>query len=158
MQYAMRQKNIPRNARATKAWDEKVYPLLSEGHPGLYGAATARARPQVARLAMIYCLLDRKPRVEIRHLKAALSVWKYCSASARHVFGDSLGEPADKLLSMLEEAGDEGMSKTEIRDATNRHRSDEVSAALELLQKYGRARREIVRKTGGRHKEWWWCT
>jgi hypothetical protein len=39
------------------------------------------------RLAMLYALLDGSSTVEEEHLRAALAVWDYCEASARHLFG-----------------------------------------------------------------------
>ena len=50
---------------AREIW-ERVYPQLSEGMLGLFGAATARAEAQVVRLAMLYALLDRRRRSTCR--------------------------------------------------------------------------------------------
>ncbi|MEJ7787299.1 MAG: DUF3987 domain-containing protein [Solirubrobacteraceae bacterium] len=38
-----------------------VYDELSDGHPGLWGAATARAEAHTVRLALLYALLDCSP-------------------------------------------------------------------------------------------------
>jgi hypothetical protein len=51
-----------------------VYPRLSEGMPGLFGAATARAEAQVVRLAMLYALLDEKAQIDGAHLLAGLAI------------------------------------------------------------------------------------
>ena len=51
------------------------------------------------------------------HLLAALAVWDYCEASARFIFGDALGDPvADEILRALRQAGEEGMTRTAIRE------------------------------------------
>jgi hypothetical protein len=54
------------------------------------------------RLAMLYALLDGTNIVGRPHMEAALAVWEYCEASARHIFGDKLGDPtADEILAVL---------------------------------------------------------
>lgn len=133
-----------------------VYPRLSEGSLGLFGSATARAEAQAIRLAMIYALLDEKMQIDRPHLLAALAVWEYAEASARYVFGSSLGDPvADDILRAVRAAGQGGMTRTQIRDLFKRNRSAErISAALDLL-----ARRNLARcrtqETGGRPTEVW---
>jgi hypothetical protein len=44
---------------ARKLWED-VYGDLSEGKPGLFGAATSRAEAQAVRLAALYATLDRR--------------------------------------------------------------------------------------------------
>jgi hypothetical protein len=149
-------KATKRSAPAEKMWSE-VYPELSNGVGGLLGAATARSRPQVMRLAVIYALLDHKRKVEGVHLRAALAVWDYCRASAACIFGDGLGDPlADNLLELLRDAGEDGLRRTEIRDLTSRHNPQGVTAALELLEQHGRAR-HARSKTSGRPVTRWWA-
>jgi len=88
---------LKRDEKARALWHE-IYPELSEGKPGLLGAATARAEAQVMRLAMIFALLDLSDVIRVEHLTAALAIWEYCEASARYVFGESLGDPvADEI-------------------------------------------------------------
>lgn len=55
-----------------------VYPSLSDGLPGLLGAATSRAEAQVLRLSAIYAVLDCSETIRVDHLQAALAVWDYC--------------------------------------------------------------------------------
>jgi hypothetical protein len=122
-------------------------PLLEEllevlGLPGdgrrlerLDGHHTARAEAQVVRLAMLYALLDEKAQIDMPHLLAALALWEYAEASARHVFGSSLGDPiADEILRAVRAAGQDGMTRTQIRDLFKRNCSAErIGAALDLL-------------------------
>jgi hypothetical protein len=119
-----------------------VYSALSAAQPGLLGAVTARAEAQVVRLALIYALLDGSGRIDGPHLTAALAVWEYCEASAAHIFGRAIGDPvADEIARALEAAGDDGMTRTAIRDLFSRNRSgDRIGAALALLMTAGRAR------------------
>jgi hypothetical protein len=125
---------------------EKVYTDLSEGSGGLHGAVTARAEAQVIRLALVYCLLDGVDAIDTPHLLAALAVWEYCNATARHVFGASLGDrTADEIARRLDSAGADGLTRTDIPDLFGRHLTAErIGAALELLRRKGRATREPV--------------
>src|SRR5439155_26474976 len=56
-------------ADARDEW-ASVYPALSAGRPGLLGAVTARAEAQTMRLALMYALLDRSPKMRLEHLRA----------------------------------------------------------------------------------------
>jgi hypothetical protein len=95
-------------ANTAAKW-EKIYPAVSEGLPSLLGAISSRAEAQVVRLALLYALLDlelrpSEPKVTmgLHHLNAALAVWSYCEYSARHIFGELLGDPiADEILRAL---------------------------------------------------------
>ena len=142
-------------AQARAVWT-KVYERLTEGAGGLHGAATARAAPQVLRIALIYALLDGADRIDAPHLMAALAVWQYCDATAKYIFGASLGDRiADEIERRLDRAGEGGLTRTELRDAFGRHQSVErIGAALDLLRTRGRATCEVV-KTQGRPVETW---
>ncbi len=152
---ARTRQRINMTSEARTVW-EGVYPTLSAAGDGLHGAVTARAEAQTIRLALLYCLLDGGHAIDTAHLIAALAVWQYCDATARYVFGASLGDRiADELLRRLRRAGDVGMTRTEIRDAFNKHQSAErTGAALEMLRARGAATCETV-STGGRPTEVW---
>jgi hypothetical protein len=142
---------------AAEVW-KTVYGPLSEGHPGLLGAVTARGEAQCIRLAMIYAILDGATNFGLSHIQAALAVWEYCEASAAHIFGASLGDPvADDILRALHQASSEGMTRNAIRDYFGRHQSsDRIGAALALLMTKGLARNER-KVTGGRPVETWFA-
>jgi hypothetical protein len=96
---------IQRDDAARRLWAE-VYPKLSEGLPGLLGAATSRAEAQVLRLAAIFAVLDMSTTVRVEHLRATLAVWDYSFESAGYIFGDATGDPiADRIRETLR-AGD----------------------------------------------------
>lgn len=80
IRYARTVGEMRRDDQARQIWWE-VYPELSEGHPGLFGAVTSRAEAQVLRLSCIYALLDCSAVVRKEHLLAALGLWEYCEAS-----------------------------------------------------------------------------
>jgi len=145
---------VKRDDAARRLWHE-VYPDLSEGEPGLLGGIISRAVAQVLRLSLIYALLDFSALIKVEHLNAALDLWDYCAASARYVFGDSLGDPvADQILRALR-SSPEGLSRTQIRDMFDRHKqSGDIDKALGVLQDAGVAKR-ATRDTGGRPVEMW---
>jgi len=155
LRFAGTVKTLKRDDEARALWAE-VYSDLSAGRPGLFGAVTSRAEAQVMRLAVIYALLDCSAEVRAVHLRAALALWRYCSDSARYLFGHALGDDtADALLAAFVERGDAGMTRTAIRDHFGRHKSAaDLDRALTLLESLGLAERG-KRSTGGRPTEIW---
>jgi hypothetical protein len=110
VKFARTVEKVEQDPVAYALW-EKVYPGLSEGHPGLFGAVTSRGEAQVLRLSSLYALLDCSEVVRAEHLMAALAVWEYCEASARFIFGTSLGDAtADDILRALR-GRPEGMTR-----------------------------------------------
>jgi len=142
---------LRRDEEARAIWHE-VYPELSEGKPGLLGAAIARAEAQVMRLACLYVVLDRSTVVRREHLLAALAVWDYCEASARFIFGDALGDPlADEILRALRQAGEAGMTRAAIREDLFQRNvpARRIQRALTLLVEAGLVWVERRNDTGG---------
>lgn len=148
---------LRRDTDARSLW-YAVYHDLSEGGPGLAGAVTSRAEAQTMRLALLYALLDGATCIRREHLTAALALREYVEASARYVFGDSLGDPvADDILRALKNAPN-GLSRTDLRELFQRHQSSErVGQALALLLRHSRARMETLADTGGRPAERWFA-
>jgi hypothetical protein len=137
MDWALEPRVLGRDEAAGAIW-RFVYPELSEGLPGLLGAATNRAEAQVLRLSVLYAILDRSPVIRAPHLMAALAVWRYAADSARWVFGDAMGdEIADAIMAAIRIRG--SMDRTDIGALFARHV----------------ARDRIERATGGRPREVW---
>jgi hypothetical protein len=132
-----------------------VYESLSEGEPGLFGAATNRAAAQVLRLSVLYAALDCSAAMTADHLLAALAVWRYAEQSARWIFGDALGDPtADAILGALRRAGP--LSRNDLVNLFDRHvNRARIERALTLLLAAGLVRREEKHDTGGRPAELW---
>jgi hypothetical protein len=156
IEFARNTDQIVRTASARELW-EQVYPVLSEGRPGLVGALTARAEAQVLRLSCIYALLDCSPVVDLPHLRAALEVWRYCEESTCMIFESGTGnKQADRILQALKVAGKTGLTKTEISyNIFNRNVTRfEIDEALRLLHRMKLAYR-TEEKTTGRAVERW---
>ena len=142
---------------AVELW-EVVYPDLSSGRPGLFGAVVARAEAQVRRIATVYAVLDLSEEVRVAHLLAALALWQYSEASALRIFGDRTGDQmADELLEALRDAGEAGMTRSEIYDLFGRNqRRNQIGAVLRNLESLGRARKQADKHEGpGRPTERW---
>ncbi len=142
-------------ADAWQVW-ELLYEELSEGTDDLLGAVTARAEAHVRRLAVLYALLDQQDRVGVEHLRAAIAVWDYCEASAAHIFGGRVGDPfADRILTAIREADEDGSSRTEIRSLVGGHvPAEEIDSALRFLAVRGLAHEQVV-ETPGRPAHCW---
>lgn len=140
---------------AREAWSA-IYARLSEGYPGLFGAVTGRAEAQCLRLALAYALMDGRNEVGREHLLAALAIWERAEASARWIFGDSLGDPiADQVLDALRAARPDTITRTGISKVLGKHQTAErIGAALALLERRGLARRESVRTEGAPAEHW----
>lgn len=149
---------MKRSPEARELWHE-MYPELTAGRPGLLGAVLSRAEAHVLRLSMIYALLDGAAVIEPAHLLAARAVWEYCAASAEYVFGDALGDPiADRILSALRAAGQDGLDRSELYDTLDRHvRREVIAQKLALLEGLGLATWERE-PTDGRPREVWRAT
>src|SRR5207248_949911 len=111
-------------------------------------------------LALLFALLDLKAEIASEHLRAALAVWEYCEASARHIFGDLLGDPvADEILRALRQAGETGVTRTDISNLFTRHRTaTQIDQALVYLAQQRRAMRISRASAGGRPAEVWVAT
>jgi hypothetical protein len=147
-----------RDDAARELWQE-CYEILSQVHPGLYGAATSRAEAQVLRLSAIYAALDCTSVVGVDHLQAALAVWCYCSASAALLFGTATGDhAADRIKEALDAAPD-GLSRIQIRALFHGHLSSErVEAALQQLVSIGAIAQQTQPSRGGRRSILWTAT
>jgi len=141
---------------ASTTWN-RVYAALTKDQPGLFGAITARSEVHVRRVACIYAVLDRSPKVCLVHLEAALAVWRYCEASVRCIFGDLIGDNvADKILAALREKP-EGMTRSDVHGAFGRNQPiDAIETAFKQLLDLGYAY-FVVEQTKGRSVERWFA-
>jgi hypothetical protein len=145
---------LVRDDQARALWHD-CYPALSQVRPGLYGAATSRAEAQVLRPSAIYAVLDCSPTIGLPHLRAALAVWDYCSASASLFFGTSTGDhTADRILEAIN-ASTEGLSRKQMSALFHGHlSSSRIEAALEQLISLGAICQSSL-PSGGRPSTLW---
>jgi hypothetical protein len=143
--FAAVEQHISFDGPARERWIA-VYDELSRGEAGLAGAATARAEAHTVRVALLYALLDCSDVIQLEHLEAALAFWAYSSASARWVFGDSIGDPtADEIWVMARERHD-GITRTEVSNLFSRNKkAREIDRALQALIDTGRLERASIR-------------
>jgi hypothetical protein len=148
---------VAMDSAARQIWSA-VYEQLSQGNAGLFGAVTARAEAQCLRLALLYALMDGANTIMGPHIMAALAVWKRSEASAKYIFGSTIGDPrADEIYQALRKAGLDGLTRTEISNKFGRNLdSGRIRMALALLKKHGLARCES-RPTKGAPMEVWLC-
>jgi hypothetical protein len=133
---------------ARERW-RNIYPQVSVDHPGLFGAATARAEAHVIRLALLYALLDCARSIERVHLDAACALWGYSSRSAHWLFGDTLGDPVADDIWQAIKANTDGLTKSDIRDLFSRNKSVKaINAGIDTLVRAGRLQR-TTRSSGG---------
>jgi phage/plasmid primase-like uncharacterized protein len=104
-----------------------IYPTMTEDRPGYIGALMARTEVYARMLSMIFCLLDKKTTIEVKHLKAALSWMAYIEESIEYIFGDAEAQKkqdenkniSTRILSHLKAKKE--MTKTEINNALGGH-------------------------------------
>ena len=148
-------REITRSPEFRREWD-RLYRIVESQPSGgvMYDSLTARASPQLLRLALIFALLDQSPVLEVVHLRAAAALWEYCEASIAHIWGATLGDPKlDELLTATIAAGDDGLDRTTInRLFSNNLGKEQVDALVGALLSRGLVRRDRL-NTGGRPRE-----
>lgn len=137
-----------------------IYPTLTEDRDDIVGALMARKEMYARMLAMIFCVLDKRTKISVNHIEAALSWVDYVEASVEHVFRNAAQEKkqtearhlADRILSLLSNQG--SMSKAEINKGLGKHvPAEKINEALKILET---ETCEVVRRkeeTGGRARE-----
>jgi uncharacterized protein DUF3987 len=132
---------------------ERFYRALPD-RGGLIAKLTDRGAPYVARLAMLYAMLDLTATIEVVHLRAAEALWDYASRSALYIFGDSTGDrDADALLRILtmQEPGKRVMSWDELKRQLAVRSTADMERVVGHLERLGRVRIvKVLRPGGGR--------
>ncbi len=146
---------VEMDEEAKKIWKE-VYPVLSEGKPGLVGALINRAEAQVVRLATLFALLDRSDTIRAEHLLASLAIWDYVEASVRYIWRDTTGDRiANTILRALKERP-EGMTQTEIYKFFKHHvPSEKITDTLSSLERMGKIKKKKTETKGRPITRWY---
>lgn len=140
---------------AAEYWDA-LYPALSEGQPGLYGAMIARLEAHALRLAGLYAVLDQSRVLRPAHLLAAMAIVDYVQESTYWIFGgDTQDNIAERIVEALQERGE--MTSSDIRDLFGRNLpSERYRAALCRLLGTGQVQvTRIATRGRGRPIEVW---
>lgn len=121
---SIRPRCMERTTAARDLWHERYSSLVADRPAGRLASVTARAAPQVTRLALTFAMLDGKTAIDVDHLKAALAVWDYAIGSAQWVFGTTTDADSVDLLEYIQLAAQAGRSRTNISvEHFQRHRS-----------------------------------
>lgn len=146
--------NLEWSPAAADRWEELYAASSARPRHGMLGALLARSEAQIARLALLYALLDRGSEVGAQHLAAAEALWDFAERSVAHIFGRSTGDRhADALLTYLADGPIEWMEARKalgLRYASEMDESVGTLVALRLadvvtVKGHGRARRVIRR-------------
>lgn len=141
VQAAATRGEVRRDDEARTRWSE-IYATLSEPPPGRMGEILSRAEAQVMRIALLLALLDAAPSIGKRHLEAALAFWRYCEASAAHIFAGTFANPM--ALKIWEALGKGPLTMTQVHALFAKNASKaEIEAALTELDS------TIIIETGG---------
>ena len=150
--FAQDQKRVYMDRNAKLRW-ERMYHDLGIDEPGIVGAVTARAEPQVIRMALIFALLDLSEDIKVEHLEAANAVWQYCLASARFIFGktaamtDSLTHDQAKLLAFLI-GGTKNRKQISVECFRRNKSADAITRDLDVLKELPGLSQRIKMPTG----------
>lgn len=130
---------MTRTAAGAKLWQDLYRRLAADfTGDGPVAQVIARAAPQVLRLSVLYALLDGQRQIGDGHLIAAEALWSYVEDSAWNLFGDQAANPdLDKLKLFVENAGPDGVSRTDITTrcfSGNRKRTEVDALLVELLK------------------------
>ncbi len=132
---------VQRDVEARDLW-HAMYTQLSEPPPGRMGEILSRAEAQVMRIALLLALLDQADFIGKQHLEAALAFWRYCEASAAHIFAGTFADP--KAAKIWEALGNGPLTMTKVHELFGRNApKPEIEAALAELAPM------IVTETGG---------
>jgi len=148
--FARERREVSFGKDAEEAWAD-AYAYLTQDRPDMFGAVTARAEAQTLRLAMLYALADRSPKIKKTHVEGAFALWRYSEWSTAQIFGRRIGDPdADSVLEALIATNGAGLSRTEVSRLFNGNRTaEEIDRIRETLSRNGRLRVAMVREEGG---------
>jgi hypothetical protein len=127
---------------------------------GLIDHITARAAPQMLRLALLFALTDEAAQIGIPHIEAARTVWEFCEASAAYIFAETTSDhTADEIMRALDSVRPNSLSRWDIMNIVfGRHiTAHELTRALIKLETDGKISRkkQLVR---GRQTELWFAS
>ena len=155
-----RDRLIDFDARTAKRW-EQLYEELGWTDTDALGAILHRGAPQIRRLALVYAVADRAPKVTGAHVSAAVEVWRYSHESVEYIWrDDATATPSDPVEDgidkVLASQSGEWVPLTVFTQAAAKRKIQayRVRAALDKRVAAGRLEHQEVR-TGGRPRSEW---
>ena len=149
VEFARTVEEMPFDKAARFYWI-RIYDELTSREPNLFGAMTARAAPQIRRLACVYALLEKSRLVSRDHLLAAHSAWKFSEDSCRYLFGQATGNTvADKIIKALSIEGSLTRSEISSKALQNNCSKPDIEKALQFL-----ANGRMIQKVTDRPERW----
>lgn len=113
---------------AKRWWAENLYEVSGRDLP--VRALSARSRPQILRVALIYALWDSSQTIEVSHLESAKAVIDYSNLCATQFFCNGLSPDAIKLVESLR--GQEKLYRVDVsHEVFSRNRNSQQLDALE---------------------------
>jgi hypothetical protein len=127
---------LHRSPEAEAYWAPLYHAMCDDDPGGLIAAVIARDRAQMLRLQVTYALLDESSYIEPVHIEAAWAFWRYCRASAEHIW--SRGDPVvQRLYAAIRAAGKEGLDGTAQSAVFGRNLpKEELERARDLLEEW----------------------
>jgi hypothetical protein len=151
---------IPLADAAKGRWCELYdYLDIAQATP-LVQEVLARGESLIFRLAGVYSLLDTpqdgvSPVIEVRHLDAAMAVWRYCEESVNTIFRTTTGTHlGDKIMQLLATGA---MTQDAFRKHLSNEHKQELGNTLRELEAAGKIRRTVRQPgpRGGRPVQMW---
>lgn len=115
-------------------WKQKAAILKNPDSPTAF--LTARTRPQVLRLALIYAILDCETEIKLPHLESALSLVEYSNSVVNYLFANGFSENALKVLKRFQTK--RTLTRTEISHGVfqKNQKAVEIDRVKEELAEY----------------------
>ena len=119
---AQKDRLIPLADSARKYWNN-LYQRMEKARPqSRVAGITSRGPAHVRRLATILCLIDLDVAVQVKHLEAALAIWKYCEESAEFIF-EGYSRDGAKILKLAHVKKDCGIGLNDVHDLFKRNKT-----------------------------------
>lgn len=143
---------MEKTVSAQQEWRELYMRLTGDRPDTPLTKATGRRAPFVLRLAMLYALLDSRPRIDVGDLRAAAALEQYSVDSAAYIFeartDREIGDSA-KLLEFITASGEKGVSREDIRGLFSRKKlAAEIDRLLKPLLEDRKIEQDTVETPG----------
>lgn len=156
--WASNRGQLDRDSDAYIFWENLYTHYDKQGIYGIHQSTTSRGLQHQIRLSMLFALMDKTDTIRPEHIKAAAEIWRYCSDSARIIFGESTGNKiADRILDELREYGDEGVLRKDLKEKFAKNEPNAyITRALSVLERIGLAQGRKVLKNNSTIDEVWY--